>query len=405
MSAALIDPDPSIQQLLDEGYELEVVHQHLLVHSIPYVNASGLIRQGTLAAPYTGTRQPGVTARPRNHTAWFRGEMPHHGTALQPMTQLVNNSKGNTLFEGFTAQHYFSNKPNDTQPHDFYELVSHYHTLLRAEAQIIDPNADGRTGRVRENRDPGSVFVYPDTASCRAGITELSQRLDRYSVAIVGVGGTGSYVLDMISKTSVFEIHLYDGDHFEAHNAFRSPGIATLEEVNLGENKAVFFQRRYAGLRRSIFAHPYRIAADNLAELNKFDFIFICIDNGQFRKLICEYLAAKGISFIDTGIGMLLNDIDGKKSQLSATVRVTVSTRDKSDHLGRCLDYAADDDDIYGSNIQVVEINALNAAMAVYRWKQEVGVYLDMERPHDLTMSTSLQSLHRGECLEVSCEE
>jgi ThiF family len=50
-------------------------------------------------------------------------------------------------------------------------------------------------------------------------------RLSR--VVIVGLGGSGSHILDLIAKTRVRQIDLYDGDHFRRHNAFRSPGAAT----------------------------------------------------------------------------------------------------------------------------------------------------------------------------------
>jgi hypothetical protein len=312
------DPDPFIHQLLNEGYELEILHQHLLVHGIPYVNSKGEIHSGVLAAAYTGIRQEGVIARPNDHTMWFQGELPHHAASGKPMTDVVNHSNPQTLFEGFIANHYFSNKPNNVAPGNFYELVSHYHTLLSGEAQLIDHNADGRTGKVRANRDPASVFLYPDTASCRAGITGLSQRLKDYRVAIIGVGGTGSYILDLVAKTSVNEIHLFDGDIFDSHNAFRSPGIATLDELNQRKFKAAFFQERYQKFRNGIISHPYRITADNLAELDNFDFIFVCVDSGSSRKLICEYLSSKGKVFIDTGIGMKFHSFDGAPDVLSA---------------------------------------------------------------------------------------
>ncbi|TNE75238.1 MAG: ThiF family adenylyltransferase [Gammaproteobacteria bacterium] len=401
MSAAPTDPDPFIQQLLDEGYELEILHQHLLVHGIPYVNAQGEVCSGILAVPYTGTRQDGVAARPVDHTMWFQGELPHHRASGKPMSNVVNNSNAKNLFEGFTGNHYFSNKPNNTVPNNFYELVTHYHSLLRAEAQLIDPNADGRTGKARPNRDPDSVFLYPDTASCRAGITGLSQRLKDYRVAIIGVGGTGSYILDLMAKTAVKEIHSFDGDTFDSHNAFRSPGVATLDEVNRSENKAVFFQERYQQFRKGIVSRPYRVSADNLSELDDFDFIFVCIDCGTSRKLICEYLSKKGKGFIDTGIGMKLHTFDSVPEELSGTCRVTACTQEKNDHLDRCLDYSPDDDNLYDSNIQVADMNALNAAMAVIRWKQIVGIYQDQGRAHNLKLATSLQSLHREEFQEI----
>lgn len=405
MSAVPTDPDPFIQKLLDDGYELEILHQHLLVHSIPFVNQKKELSTGTLAAAYTGTRQAGVAASPKDHTMWFQGELPHHAASGKSMSEVINHSNAQNLFEGFDGKHYFSNKPNGVAPSNYYDLVTHYHSLLRAEAQQIDPNADGRTGKVRPNRDPESVFHYPDTASCRAGITALSQRLLGYRIAIVGLGGTGSYILDMIAKTPVKEIHLFDGDTFDSHNAYRSPGTATLEDVNRLENKAVFYEDRYRKFRKGIISHPYKITEENLAELDNFDFIFVSIDKGPARKLICEYLRSKGIRFIDTGIGMKLHKLDGTPDQLSATCRITACTPEKNDHLSRCLDYGAEDEDLYDSNIQVAEMNALNAAMAVFRWKQIVGFYQDQARAHNLTLATSLQSLHREETQEISCPE
>jgi len=75
-----------------------------------------------------------------------------------------------------------------------------------------------------------SVFKYIDTASSRAGINVPTQKLELARIAIVGVGGTGSYVLDLVAKTPVKEIHLFDGDVFLSHNAFRAPSAASSDE-------------------------------------------------------------------------------------------------------------------------------------------------------------------------------
>jgi hypothetical protein len=37
---------------------------------------------------------------------------------------------------------------------------------------------------------------------------------------------------------------------------------------------------------------------------------------------------------------------------------------------------------VYRTNIQVVELNAFNAALAVIRWKQYVGFYADETNQH-----------------------
>ena len=51
----------------------------------------------------------------------------------------------------------------------------------------------------------------------------------------------------------------------------------------------------------------------------------------------------------------------------------------------------------YASNIQIVELNALNASYAVIKWKQLSGFYQDLEKEHHLTYSTNCALLDIGE--------
>ena len=70
-------------------------------------------------------------------------------------------------------------------------------------------------------------FQYPNTNSARAKITDLDEKYKGLKIAIIGLGGTGSYVLDLIAKTPVAEIHIFDKDVFQLHNAFRAPGATS----------------------------------------------------------------------------------------------------------------------------------------------------------------------------------
>src|SRR3546814_10348716 len=97
-----------------------------------------------------------------------------------------------------------------------------YVALPANEAAALDPEVTARTRRVVANDDPESPFVYLDTASSRAGIGEVAQKLMGERVAIVGLGGTGAYVLDQVAKTAVARIDLFDDDYYLQHNAFRS---------------------------------------------------------------------------------------------------------------------------------------------------------------------------------------
>ena len=82
------------------------------------------------------------------------------------------------------------------------------------------------------------------SASSRAGIVEFAKRLEQERIAIVGLGGTGSYVLDLLAKTRIGEIHLFDGDDLLSHNAFRSPGAVSVEELNTRPKKVDYYVNR-----------------------------------------------------------------------------------------------------------------------------------------------------------------
>src|SRR5437016_46394 len=81
-------------------------------------------------------------------------------------------------------------------------------------AQESDPAVSAQTfpAIAAEPEDDETVFNYIDTASSRAEIDLVTKRLAVRKLAIVGLGGTGSYVLDLIAKTPAKEIHLFEGD-------------------------------------------------------------------------------------------------------------------------------------------------------------------------------------------------
>ena len=49
--------------------------------------------------------------------------------------------------------------------------------------------------------------------------------------------------------------------------------------------------------------------------------------------------------------------------------------------------------DDYDSNIQVADLNALNAALAVIKWKKLCGFYLDFVKEHHSTYSIDCNML------------
>lgn len=72
---------------------------------------------------------------------------------------------------------------------------------------------------------------------------------------------------------------------------------------------------------------------------------------------------------------MGVEEIDGR---LSGLLRVLYAgpDADRSQVLSR-LPAPAEELDEYGSNIQIADLNTLNALLAVGRWKREIGLYAD----------------------------
>ena len=87
---------------------------------------------------------------------------------------------------------------------DYYEKVTTYVSIISGPAQALYPSVTPRTFVVVEAPEEETVFRYWDTATSRAGIGLMTEKLERVgAVAIVGLGGTGSYILDLIAKTPV----------------------------------------------------------------------------------------------------------------------------------------------------------------------------------------------------------
>ncbi|CAN5598721.1 hypothetical protein BH10PSE14_BH10PSE14_35260 [soil metagenome] len=225
-------------------------------------------------------------------------------------------------------------------------------------------------------------FAYPDTASTRAGIEAVSDRLKGGTVAILGCGGTGSYILDLIAKTPVDAIVLIDGDTMQPHNAFRSPGAASFDEVTADISKVTYFASIYSRMHTGITTYATHLTPDNLNLIDGIDFVFLCVDSIEARAFLVPALEERGIPFIDCGLGLSIVD-----DKLMGLVRVTTSTPMMREHVhskGR-IPTVAGDMAIYRSNVQIADMNALAAALAVMRWKRLRGFYLDLEREYHAT--------------------
>ena len=164
-------------------------------------------------------------------------------------------------------------------------------------------------------------FKIPYTHEARSGIAKVQDRIRSMRVAIIGLGGTGSCVLDVIAKTPVAEIHLLDGDVLEWHNYMRAPGAPTSEEIAAQRSEAPakvdYHRSKYEHLRDGIYAH--RISPESQSEFaellaaNSIDFAFVCIDqlpdsDSPRQDHIYGALSDAGVPFVDSGVSITLED-------------------------------------------------------------------------------------------------
>ncbi|PKN17704.1 MAG: hypothetical protein CVU71_14840 [Deltaproteobacteria bacterium HGW-Deltaproteobacteria-6] len=398
MSPKPIVLDPDLERLQKEGYEIEVRDGHLLVHSVPYVNAQRNVLQGIIVTNLNGNI--GKLGPPSDHQVWFAGEYPCHHTGA-PIDGIRCSSGSFKFWDGFEAQHHFSCKPEGGSNYpDYYSKVKSYISIISNEAKVIDPSTTPLTFKIIVSAEQDTIFRYWDSASSRANIVAVSEKLLMNKVAIIGLGGTGSYVLDLAAKTPIREIHLFDGDIFHQHNAFRSPGAPSITTLQAKPAKVDYFASVYNEMRTGIVPHCCYLTEDNIVELTGFDFVFMCVDKGAVRRLLSDFLHNQNIPFIDVGMELIMIQED---NCILGTCRATLSTPERNDHFERRAPMGNESgNDLYKSNIQVADMNALNATLAVIKWKQYYGFYQDVYKFHHTTYSVNAHSLTRDEITGMS---
>lgn len=379
-----INRSPDLKRLRDEGFEIEIKNGQLIVHHIPYVNGNREVKYGKLISPLSLNND--VTIKPDNHVINFMGEYPcnNDGTII---TAIQHQSLNQPLFDGIIINFSFSNKPPNGYD-NYYHKVTRYAEIISAPAKSIDNTATANTFKVIVDSADESVFNYIDSNSSRANIYQLNSKFKGQRVAIIGLGGTGSYILDFVAKTPVDEIILFDADEFLQHNAFRAPGAASVETLNKRLKKVDYYTEIYSQMRKGIKPHAEKVSEENIELLSGLSYVFICIDSNAARSMIISKLKNFGVTFIDAGLGVNLVD-----ENLIGQLRVTVGTPDKYDHIPNRIGSASLEDDEYASNIQIADLNALNALMAVIRWKKLSGFYQDLKQEFNSTYTINTSQL------------
>lgn len=381
MSQKLVNLNQDLSRLRADGLDISISKANfLLIRGVPYVNATKEVKLGTIASALDLAGD--ATVPPASHVVFFVGEPPcdEHGSILPGVSPNTNQALG----EGLTPNHQISRVPK-TGPNagkylDYHQKITTLVAIIWSPAQQIDNSVTPYTHPVVvPDGEDDSVFNYVDTAATKSGIVAANRKLEGRKIAIVGVGGTGSYVLDFVAKTPTAEIHIFDRDVFLNHNAFRCPGAPSLEGLRQKHKKVVYLADIYSRMRKKIIPHDYFVDEGTIEQLREMSFVFICIDKGTGKRLIVERLQEWGVPFVDVGMGIQLGD----DNTLGGIVTVTTGTANKRDHVPNRIAFSdGEAANEYSLNVQISELNALNAALAVIKWKKFCGYYDDVTKEH-----------------------
>ncbi len=372
MSPTPTNHEDQLAEVLQAGFDCSVEDDTLAVGLIPYRLSDGGIGHGSLICHLN--RIGDDIAAPTDHTvAWVGDEVPHRRDG-GPMDSLIIDQSRSTWSNGVTSVCVMSRRGPKPYPNYGQKMLTYIRLIAREAATNWRLASPG----VIEVKD-ASLLVDHEAGLNRSRVGHLNALLAKENVAVIGAGGTGAHIVDLVSKSNVQQIDIYDPDHVSLHTQLRWPGIIERCIVEDKMNKAEYLAALYARrTNRNIRGHPFAIGKNNLTYLREKTMVFVAIDKGSSRREILTSLAGSGLNFIDCGI-----DLQGTDGPLTASLRIircqAEECAEKRTELAMLAPSGgnAGDDDLYTQNIQTGEMNSLNAALAVIAWKQGIEFYRD----------------------------
>ena len=121
-------------------------------------------------------------------------------------------------------------------------------------------------------------------------------------VAVIGLGGLGGGVIEMLARTGVGTLTLVDGDVFDATNLNRQ--LLSREE-NMGVSKAREARKRILAINSTIRVNFFQAYADETnfdGMIQGADLVVDCLDTIATRFLLQEKAQRKGLPIVSGAI-------------------------------------------------------------------------------------------------------
>ena len=163
----------------------------------------------------------------------------------------------------------------------------------------------------------GMTYREAEIAALRAGVCpsryersmgtiglEGQIKLLESHVAVVGLGGLGGLITDLLARAGVGHMVLIDGDDFSENNLNRQ---ILCTEADIGRGKAeVAFERTSAindALDVEVIALFIESGEDAEYFLSSAELVIDALDNNKTRKIVSDYCKKKKIPFVHGAIG------------------------------------------------------------------------------------------------------
>lgn len=233
-------------------------------------------------------------------------------------------------------------------------------SLKRSSTQGYDDIYDQAVFYVQKLGEEGGAWA-------RSPEEDWRRQVEGIRIAVVGAGGTGMHLIDILSKTSVRSIEVWDEDVIEVRNTWRWPGGQERWKNLEGQKKARGAGEEYSNGRTTVNPHDEMVTKENMDTVTEADYVFVAVDCREARNMIINACIAKGTPCIDVGMG-----VEVREGKLKGSVRVHIY-RDTANE-------AYTTPEIEGAQqayeaTEVPEANALNAALAVTEWRRIAGQY------------------------------
>lgn len=127
-------------------------------------------------------------------------------------------------------------------------------------------------------------------------------RLLQSRVAIIGLGGLGGTLVELLARAGVGHLTLIDGDQFEGHNLNRQL-LCTLDRLGTSKAKAAVDRVHAINSSLTVQAHAESLTPENAAGLlENHHVIADCLDNIRTRYAVEKTAKATGIPFVSAAV-------------------------------------------------------------------------------------------------------